>query len=171
MFLLLCLQASLAPKPVAIGPLKNEPPATWVAEKPANLLRSHQFKLPPANESQKPAELAIYPESSPKFGQKFAEWRETVTPNVGTDPAKAVVEGEQKLAGGAVAHRLDATGTWKYRERPRDPTSQTELRENYRVIWLVVVHADGATHLRLSGPAPVVAEHLPAFERWLNGLK
>ena len=47
--LLICLQASLAPKPVVLGPLQNAPPATWVAEKPANLLRSYQFKLPAGN--------------------------------------------------------------------------------------------------------------------------
>ena len=169
--LLLCLQASLAPKPVVVGPLKNEPPSTWVAEKPANLLRSYQFRLPAANDAQKPAELVVYPESTPKFAAKFAEWQETVTPTVGVAPDKAVVVSLTPLADGAVAHRLDCTGTWKYRERPRDPTSKTEVREDYRVIWLVVVHSDGATHLRFSGPKAVVAEHLPAFERWLKGLK
>ena len=168
---LVCTQASLAPKPVVIGPLKNDPPATWVAEKPANLLRSYQFKLPSSDEANKPAEMAVYPESSPKYEAKFAEWAATVTPNVGTDPAKAIVQSKTELAGGAVAHRLDATGTWKYKERPRDPKSETELRENYRVVWLVITHSDGATHVRLSGPASVVTEHLPGFNNWLARLQ
>ena len=115
--------------------------------------------------------MAVYPESSPKFAVKFAEWQATVTPTPGSDPAKTTVVSLDQLTGSAVAHRLDCTGTWTYKERPRDPKSQTETRENYRVIWLVVVHSDGATHVRLSGPAPVVAEHLPAFDRWLKGLK
>ena len=34
-----------------------------------------------------------------------------------------------------------------------------------------LVVADGtATQVRLSGPAPVVAEHLPAFEKWLKAM-
>lgn len=170
LFVLLA-QASLAAKPVAVGPLSGVPPAAWVAEKPANLLRSHQFKLPSGDESRPAAELAVYPESTPKFGAKFAEWRATVTPKVGVDPDTAIATSRQALPGGAVAYRLDASGTWSYRERPRDPKSRTELREDSRVIWLIVVHGDGATHVRLSGPAAVVAEHLPAFDSWVKALK
>ena len=72
---------------------------------------------------------------------------------------------------GATADLLDVTGTWRYKERPFDPKSKEELRENYRVVWAVIAEKDEASHVRLSGPKAVVDKHYPAFEAWLKALK
>ena len=152
------------PRPVAVGELSAAPPESWASEKPSNLLRSHQFRL---KGDKGACELAIYPEASPKVEEKFAEWGATFE----LDADQLAPAAPQKLTDAATAHRLDLTGTWKYRERPRDPKSKEERRENSRVVWVVVVQGGGATHIRLSGPKDAVAEQLPGFDRWLASLR
>lgn len=157
--------------PVKVGPLSAPAPAGWKSEKPSNRLRSHQFKLPAKDPALPAAEVAVYPESSPKVDDKFAEWKGTIIPPEGKSIDDVAKVTKQDLPGGAVANRLDATGTWKYRERPRDPKSKEERKAGYRVVWLIVTHGDEATHVRFSGPAEVVAEHVKGFDAWVKGLK
>jgi len=66
---------------------------------------------------------------------------------------------------------LDAYGTWKYRAAPFDPKSKEELKDDHRVIWVIVNDDDEATHLRLSGPKETVDKYYPGFEKFLKGLK
>jgi len=69
---------------------------------------------------------------------------------------------------GATVDVLDVSGTWKYRERPFDPKSKEEIRDDYRVIWVVVADKDEATHIRLSGPRETVEKHYAPFVRELR---
>ena len=159
------------PKPVKFGPLSATPPAEWKAEKPANLLRSAQFKLPSSDDGLAATELAVFGEASPKVTEKFAEWRGTFALAEGESADKLGKVETFPLPGKTVAHTLDVTGTWKYRERPRDPASKEELRPDYRVVWAILVNEDETTHVRLSGPAKAVAAHHAAFVAWLKSAK
>ncbi len=159
------------PKPVKFGPLSATPPADWKAEKPANLLRSAQFKLPSGEDGLAAADLAVFGEASPKVTEKFAEWRGTFALADGESADKLGKVETFALPGKTVAHTLDVTGTWKYRERPRDPASKEELRPEYRVVWAILVNEDETTHVRLSGPAKVVSTHHAAFVAWLKSAK
>jgi hypothetical protein len=151
-------------KPVKFGPLTPAaPPKDWVREKPDNLFRTAQFRIP--GDDKAAAELTVTGESSPKFGQKFAEWTDTFTE--GREVKTSVVN----LPKNTVAHLLDVTGTWKYRDRPRDPSSKEELRPDTRVVWVVVVNEDETTHLRLSGPKALVAKQYDEFMKWLKSAK
>ena len=163
---------ALAADPVAVpfGKLKATVPADWKAERPSNRLRSHQFRLPSGDPALADAEVYVMPESPPDPAKVFPRWKATVVPPDGKTPDDATKESKFD-AGGATVHLLDATGTWKYRERPFDPRSKEEQRPEYRVVWAVVQHGDEATHVRLSGPQAVVAKHYPAFEQWLKGMK
>ena len=49
--------------------------------------------------------------------------------------------------------RLSGIFEPKYKERPFDPKSKEEIKEDYRVVWVIVTEKDETTHLRLSGPA------------------
>lgn len=158
------------PVVVKLSGLSAEAPAEWKAEKPANRLRSYQFKLPSGDKEFADAELAVFPESSPKAADAFAKWKATFTPPDGKtldDVAKTT----QFEVGKATAHVLDVTGTWKFKERPNDPKSKEEIRPEYRAVWVVLVTPDETTHLRLSGPQGVVEKHFAGFERWLKSLK
>ena len=172
LFLLMPVLAAADAKPVVvkIGKLSAPAPAGWVPEKPGNRLRSYQFKIPGAKDTPD-AELIVHPESDPKAEKVFPRWKAAFVPPDGKtvdDVAKvSKVEGVK----GAKIDVLDFTGTWKYKERPFDPKSKEEMRDDYRVIWVVVADADEATHIRLSGPRETVDKHYPEFEKWLKALK
>jgi hypothetical protein len=172
--LLLCLTALAADeKPVAVklGVLTAEAPADWKREKPANLLRSFQFRLPSGDESLADAELAVYPESSPKVEAKFEEWKGTFIPPDGKTLEQVSKVTRFDLPRGVKAHVLNVSGTWNYRERPKDPRSKRETRPEYRAVWVILVHDDETVHLRLSGPRKVMERQYPAFEKWLKSAK
>jgi hypothetical protein len=154
---------------VKVGGLKATAPADWKSEKPANRLRSHQFKLPAAPDHAE-AEVIVMPESRPDAEKEFPRWKATfVAPDgMTTDQLGKTTKWDVK---GATVNVLDVTGTWKYKERPFDPKSKEELKDNYRVVWVVVAEKDEATHIRISGPAPTVEKHFGAFEKWVKSLK
>ena len=154
---------------VKVGALSATAPADWKSEKTANRLRSHQFKLPAAPDHAA-AEVIVSPESSADVEKNFPRWKATFVPpegKVADDLGKA----SKWDVKGATVNVLDVSGTWKYRERPFDPKSKEELKEDYRVVWVIVADKDEATHLRISGPAPSVEKNMKAFEAWVKALK
>lgn len=158
------------PTPVKFSGLSGDPPAAWKSEKPANLLRSHQFKLPSNDKNYADAELTVSPKSSDDVAKNFDKWKAQFTPPDGKKAEEVSKTSEFKV-GDAKVHVLDVTGTWKFKERPFDPKSKEEVRPEYRAVWVIVVGKDDTTHLRLSGPQGVVDKHYPEFEKWLKGLK
>ena len=155
------------PVVVKLNKLSAPAPADWKSEKPANRLRTFQFKLPGAKDHPA-AELAVYNESLPGAEKNFTKWKNTfVTPEgKTTDDISKTAKWE---VNGATVNVLDATGTWKYKERPQD--KKETLLDDWRVIWVVVDEKDETHHFRLSGPAVTVAEHAPKFEKWIKSLK
>jgi hypothetical protein len=155
--------------PVKIGRLTATAPPEWAKEKPANLLRSYQFKLPGAEDFPQP-QLAIFPESHPSPEKNFPRWKAQFVPPEGKTIDDIARTGKWEVPG-ATAHYLDVTGTWKYKERPQDPRSKEMILDDYRVIWVIVAGKDEATHLRLSGPAPSVAKSYKSLEAFVRDLK
>lgn len=155
---------------VKVGTLSAEPPKDWKAEKPANRLRSYQFKLPSGEEGVADAEVIVSPEAKPKPEQSFPGWKGQFTPPEGKTLDDVAKESKAEVSG-ATVHTLDVHGTWKYKERPFDPKSKEEMRPDYRAIWALVVQKDEATYIRFSGPAKVVEKHKKAFDDWLKSLK
>lgn len=159
-------------KPVAVkvSGLTAIAPAGWKSEKPANLLRSYQFKLPTHDKDHADAELTVTPNSSADVTKNFDTWKAQYTPADGVKPEDAIKTREFE-AGGAKVSVLDATGTWKFKERPRDPKSKEETRPEFRTVWVIVTGKDETTHLRLSGHQSVLEKHYPDFEKWVKSLK
>ena len=156
---------------VKVAGLSAPAPAGWVSEKPANRLRSHQFKLPGEKGGPGDAEVVVFPESDPKTEKVFPRWKgQFVVPE-----GKAIddIAKVSKLDGvkGATITLLDVAGTWRYKAAPFDPKSREELRDDQRVVWAVVAGPDEAAHVRLSGPKATVDAHYPAFEKWLKALR
>ena len=155
---------------VKINGMKATTPADWKKEKPANLLRSYQFKLPGPKGSAD-AELSIYPESNPNPAKSFPRWKATFIPPEGKT-IDDIAKSTKWDVNGATVNVLDiAGGTWKFKERPQDPASKEMLLDNYRVIWVIVAGKDEATHIRLAGPQATVDKHAKAFEEWVKALK
>jgi hypothetical protein len=159
------------PVKVKLGKLSAEAPAEWKSEKVANRLRSYQFKLPGEKGGPGDAELIVMPESDPKAEKVFPRWKGSFVPPEGktADDVGKV----KKIDGvkGAKIDMLDCYGTWKYRERPFDPKSKEELKDDHRVIWVIVNDEDEASHIRLAGPRETVDKHYPGFEKFLKSLK
>ncbi len=155
---------------VKLSGLTGTTPATWKSEKPANRLRSYQFKLPSGDKDTADAEVAVFPESSPDNAKNFARWKDTFVPPEGMTIEQAAKTGKLEI-GKATAATLDVSGTWKYKERPQDPKSKEMLLPEYRAIWVVIETPDETTHVRLSGPAMVVEKHKKDFDGWLKSLK
>lgn len=173
LFLTLPLLATADDKAVVVklGKLSAPAPADWKAEKPANRLRSYQFKLPGEKGGPGDAELAVFPEGNPSAEKNFSRWKATFVPPEGKtvdDVAKT-----RKLDGakGVTVDVLDFSGAWKYKAAPQDPKSKEELRDEQRVVWVIVNDGDEAAHLRLSGPKETVDKYYPGFEKWLKALK
>ena len=66
--------------PVKLSGLAGSAPASWKSEKPANRLRSFQFKLESGDKDYADAEVAIFPESSPDNAKNFERWKATFLP-------------------------------------------------------------------------------------------
>jgi len=159
------------PVKVKLGKLSAEAPAAWKSEKVANRLRSYQFKVLGEKGGPGDAELFVMPESDPKAEKVFPRWKGTFVPPEGktADDVGKV----KKIEGvkGAKIDVLDCYGTWKYRERPFDPKSKEELKDDHRVIWVIVNDDDEASHIRFAGPKETVDKHYPEFEKFLKSLK
>jgi len=154
---------------VTIGGMKATTPADWKKEKPANLLRSYQFRTPEVKDLPG-AEIAVFPESHPNPDKSFPKWKTQFIPPEGKeiDDICKVSKWEVK---GATVTVLDVKGTWKYKERPQDPASKEMLLDNYRVVWVIFAESDEATHIRMSGPATSVDAQFKGFETWVKSLK
>lgn len=156
--------------PVIVQGLTAEPPAEWVAEKPANRLRSHQFRLKSQNDRLADAEIIISPGMKPDPEKVFPGLKaQFVVPEGKT--IDDIARTSKIEIPNATIHLLDISGTWNYKERPFDPKSKVEQRDDWRAIWAIVVVGDEASHVRLSGPRSVVDQYATGFEKWLKELK
>lgn len=155
---------------VKIGHLVATTPANWKKEKPANLLRSYQFKLP-GDKDQPAPELAIFPESNPDPAKSFPKWKAQFVPPEGKTTDDLCKTGKWELKGATVTYLDVSGGTWKFKERPQDPKSKQMFLDNYRVIWVIVAEKDEATQIRLSGPAESVDKQFKVFESFVKSLK
>lgn len=175
LLLLLGLTFALAddssPPLIMINKLKAAAPASWKAEKPANRLRSYQFKLSGATAADPAGELYVMPNSNPDHTKYFPRWKSDFVVPEGKSIDDMSRTSQFEIAGGTTVHILDIQGTWRYKERPFDPRSKVEERPGSRVVWAVVAGPDEATHLRMSGPAPVINKHYDSFISWLKSLK
>ena len=165
-----CAVAEDKPTPVKLSGLAATAPASWKSEKPANRLRSFQFKLASGDKDYADAEVAIFPESSPDNTKNFERWKATFVPPDGMTIEDAAKVGTMEIGRAKVA-TLEVSGTWKYKERPQDPKSKEMLLADYRAVWVVIEAPDETTHVRLSGPGVIVEKHKKDFEAFLKSLK
>src|SRR5262245_16387508 len=61
---------------VELDGLKSKAPAAWLKQKPANRLRSYQFKAPKVQDDKEDAEVAVSPEQRGKPEEAVGRWKE-----------------------------------------------------------------------------------------------
>jgi hypothetical protein len=154
---------------VKLDQLTSTAPADWKSEKPANRLRSYQFRLPGAKDA-KDAEVFIFPDLTKTVDENFARYKEMFVPPEGMT-VEDIAKTAKLMVGKAKVAVLDMEGTWLFKERPFDPQSKQESRPNSRVISVIFTSDDGNYLIRLSGPAATVAQHAKPFFEWIKAFK
>jgi len=158
---------------VKLDGLQSRTPADWVEEKPSSNLRKYQFKIPRAKDDKTDAELMIFFFGAGQGGsaaENVKRWKGFFIPPQGKNIDDVAKVTQMKVGGAAVTY-LDVQGTYKFKERPFDPSSKEELRPDSRMLGVVFESQGGPYFIRLVGPAKTVAQHKAAFDDWLKAFK
>jgi hypothetical protein len=158
------------PVVVELDGLQSKTPAEWQKQKPANRLRSHQFKLPKAKDDPADAEVAISPEQRGTPEQSVERWKELFELPADLPKEEAPKVDTFKI-GKVKATYLDIRGTYYDLPRPLAPKTQAKLRQNYRMLAVFLETGGDKFFIRMIGPAKTVAQYKPGFDAWLKGLK
>lgn len=155
---------------VDIDGLKADAPKDWVREKPANLLRSYQFRLPKADGDKEDADLGILPDVTGKDEDNIARWKKMFLPADGKsiDDSSKI----EKLKVGAVKLTyLDVQGTYLKKQRPLDPDAKAMKMPNYRMFSVLFETKENTHLIRVIGPAKTLEQNKKAFDDWLKSFK
>lgn len=155
---------------VDIDGLKSEAPKDWVREKPSNLLRSYQFRLPKADGDKEDADLGILPDVTGKDEDNIARYKKMFLPPEGKT-LDDISKLEKLKAGGAKLTFLDVQGTYLKKQRPLDPDFKAVKMPNYRMFSVLFETKENTHLIRVIGPAKTVEQHKKAFDEWLKTFK
>lgn len=154
---------------VTLDGLKSATPATWIPDKPDNLLRAYQFKAPKASGDKEDAILYVLTTVQGTPAENIARLKDLFLLPTSMPKDKAVREWEIKNAK-ATLTCLDVQGTYHVKNKPIDKAVK-EVRPDYRMIAAVWVGKEASFSIRLVGPKNTVEHHAKAFEQWLRNFK
>src|SRR5262245_42956008 len=155
---------------VQLDSVQSTAPADWKREKPANRLRSHQFRLPRAKDDMADAELAILPNVLGSYEENIKRWKERFEPPAG-QKLDDVSRVETFKVGKAKVTALDVHGTYDGKDRPFAPKSSAKPQPGYRMLAVIFETDEGSHFIRLIGPARTVELHKKGFDEWLRAFK
>jgi hypothetical protein len=160
-----------APKPVAVtlDGLTSVTPENWMTEKPANLKRSYQFKIPRTNGDKEDGAVFVLTtvHGTPRENVDMIKGWFILPTSMTKD--QAVREWEIKNAK-ATLTCVDVQGTFRVKDKPVDETVK-ELRPDYRMVAAVWVSKEASYSIRMVGPKKTLAGHVKEFEQWLRNFK
>ena len=154
-----------------IDGLKSTTPAAWKAQQITSQFRAYHFLLPKEKGDKFDGELIVFRFDKGQGGSvadNIKRWKSMITPPEGKKIDDVSTVEEVKI-GSAKATVFDAHGSYLHKARPMDSTG--ELRDNYRLIGVVLETANGPTFIRVTGPAKTVEAHKKGFDEWLKGMK
>jgi hypothetical protein len=154
---------------VVLDGVKAVTPSSWKAEKPANRLRSHQFKLSKALGDKEDAELFILPEVGGKVEDEFDRLRDLFIPPPDMPKSQAAKQSKFTV-GKATLHVLDLQGTFRVKHIPIDQAVK-EVKPDYRMVAVIWKSDQTSCSIRLVGPKRTVEAHAKEFESWLKSFK
>lgn len=154
---------------VDLDGVKSEAPKDWKREKPANLLRSYQFRLPKAEGDKDDAELSIRGQIG-NDEAAIAQTKKMFVPPEGKKIDEFLKTEKMKIGGGQAIY-LDLQGTYLKKEKPIDPDTKAMKVPNYRVLRVLLQTKIDAHDITMIGPAKTVEQHKKAFDEWLKNFK
>src|SRR5262249_16533829 len=155
---------------VTLDSVKATAPAEWKREKPANRLRSHQFRLPRAKDDMADAELAILPNVLGSYEENINRWKEMFEPPAG-QKRDDVSRVETFKVGKSKVTALATHGRYMEKDRPFAPKASAKPRPGYRMLAVIFETDEGSHFIRLIGPARTVELHKKGFDEWLRAFK
>ncbi len=155
------------PAVLEIDGMKASVPAGWKEEKPENLLRYKQFKLPKMKDDTRDAEIVIF-----KLGgtaeENVKRWKGMFLPPDGKTIEEVSKVSEIKI-GDKKATQLDIYGTFLYKKNPME--KKAEERPDHRMIAIQYDGGDASYQIRLVGPAATVEHYKKGFDDTFKSLK
>jgi hypothetical protein len=154
---------------VTLDGLTSTAPENWLAEKPANLLRSYQFKLPRTNGDKEDGMVFVLTtvHGTPKENIDMLKGLFVLPTSMTKD--QAVREWEIKNSKATITC-LDIQGTFRVKGKPIDEAVK-EMRPDYRMVAAVWVSKEASYSIRMVGPKKTLAGHVKEFEQWLRNFK
>jgi hypothetical protein len=154
---------------VVLEDVKSKAPESWVREKPSNLLRKYQFRLPKVKDDSADAELSIQDTLGTietNIKRRKAEFMPPEGKNIDD-----IFKVEKLKIGKATATVMDVQGIYLFKERPQAPDSTAVQKPDYRMIAVILDTKEGSSFIRLVGPEKTVAHHKKGFDEWLKAFK
>ncbi|MFN4261591.1 MAG: hypothetical protein ACK4RK_20090 [Gemmataceae bacterium] len=149
--------------------LKSAVPKEWVPVKPANLLRSHQFRLPGKTPALD-AEVAILPDVRGTIEQNINRWKNLFIPQ-GDKTINEVFHVKKMKVGKADVVFMDVTGTYMHKDRPLADDSTAVLLPNFRMVAVIMETKFESCFVRMIGPVATVEQYQKGFEDWVRNFK
>ncbi len=158
-------------KPVAVtlDGLTSVVPASWQSVKPANLLRSHQFKIAKAVGDKEDGTVFVLTTVHGTPQENIAMLKGLFVLPTNMSKSEAVREWEIKNSK-ATLTCVDIQGTFYVKDKPVD-VAVKEVRPDYRMIAAVWVSKDASYSIRMVGPKKTLEFHAKEFEQWLRNFK
>lgn len=161
--------AAAKPTEVTLDGLKSTAPAAWKSEKPANLLRAYQFKVPRAVGDKEDGDVYVLTTVHGSPAENISRLKALFVLPTSMPKEKAVREWDIKNSK-ATLTCLDIQGTYYVKDKPIDAAVK-EVRPDYRMIAAVWVSKDASYSIRMVGPKKTVEAHAKEFENWLRNFK
>ena len=154
---------------VKLDGMTSAAPASWAPEKPANLLRSYQFRVPHVEGDKYDAEIYVLKNLTGSTDDNITRLKEMFVLPPDMPKEKAVQQSSQKL-GKANLTIVDVQGTYLLKHIPIDKAAK-ETRPDYRMIAVIWQSMDESLGIRLIGPKKTVEWHSKEFHEWLKNFK
>jgi hypothetical protein len=166
----LALAASLQATPPQSG-LMFDPPAGWVATKPASSMRVAEFTLPKAGKDPEDASLVVY-----YFGgtggsvqANLDRWIGQMRQPDGRDSSAVAKSSTFSSKAGLKITLIDIPGTYVAEVTPG--SSERFNKPGFRQLAAVVETKDGPYFVKVVGPAATVARWEPEVRAFLASLR
>ncbi len=158
-------------KPVAVtlDGLTSTAPDGWKQEKPSNLLRSYQFKIPRTNGDKEDGTVFVLTTVHGTSRENIDMIKGWFILPTSMSKSEAVREWDIKNAK-ATLTCIDIQGTFRVKDRPYEEVAK-EVRPDYRMVAAVWVSKDASYSIRMVGPQKTLSGHVKEFEQWLRNFK
>jgi hypothetical protein len=154
---------------VKLDGITSTTPASWVPEKPANLLRPYQFRIPHAEGDKHDAEVYVLKNVTGSTEENVNRLKDMFVLPTDMPKEKAVQQSSLKV-GKANLTIVDVQGTFLLKHIPIDKAAK-ETRPDYRMIGVIWQSMDDSLAIRLIGPKKTVEWHAKEFNEWLKNFK